>query len=156
MNTYLLVKWLHILSATVLFGTGAGIAFFKWSTDRSGNVSAIRVVAERTVLADWLFTTPAIVLQPISGLALVHLAGYPLFTGWVFVSLCLYLLAVCCWIPVVWLQLRMRAIARTADREHAALAQPYWAHTKTWFWLGVLAFVAFNAVFFLMVLKPAI
>ena len=83
MSIYLIVKWLHILSATILFGTGIGIAFFKWMTDRSGDVRAIRISAERTVLADWIFTTPAVIIQPLSGLAMAQLAGYPVVGGWV-------------------------------------------------------------------------
>ena len=81
MSVYLLIKWLHILSSTILFGTGIGIAFFKWITDRSGDVRAIRLSNERTVLADWLFTTPAVIVQPLSGVALALLAGFPLATG---------------------------------------------------------------------------
>nr|WP_240950458.1 DUF2269 domain-containing protein [Collimonas pratensis] len=93
MNTYLLLKWLHILSANVLFGTGIGIAFFKWITDRSGDVRAIRIVTERTVMADWIFTTPAVILQPVTGLILVYLAGYPLSSCWLSYALLLYLFA---------------------------------------------------------------
>ena len=115
MSCYLFVKWLHILSATILFGTGIGIAFFKWINDRGGEVRAIRLSAEKTVLADWLFTTPAVIVQPLSGLALAHLAGYPILSGWVFASLLLYALAGACWLPVVWLQIRMRSLARLAD-----------------------------------------
>ena len=109
MSVYLFVKWLHILSATILFGTGIGIAFFKWITDRSGDVRAIRISAERTVLADWIFTTPAVIVQPLSGLAMAHLAGYSILTGWISYSIFLYAVAGCCWLPVLWLQMRMRA-----------------------------------------------
>ncbi len=154
MNTYLVLKWLHILSATVLFGTGMGIAFFKWTADRSGDVRAIRVVNERTVLADWLFTTPAVVLQPLTGLAMVHMAGYPVQSAWILGSLCLYLVAGCCWLPVVWLQLRMREMARTADDGCAQLPRRYWVFARAWFWLGVPAFLALVVVYGLMVFKP--
>lgn len=156
MNAYLILKWLHILSATILFGTGIGIAFFKWITDRSGDVRAIRIVAEQTVLADWLFTTPAVILQPISGLGLAYLAGYPLLTGWIFYAFCLYLFAGCCWLPVVWLQIRMREIARAADNKNTQLPQQYWMHARTWFWLGIPAFGALIIVYCLMVFKPAL
>lgn len=156
MNIYLLVKWLHILSATILFGTGIGIAFFKWITDRSGDVRAIRISAERTVLADWIFTTPAVIVQPLSGLAMAHLAGFPVATGWVSYSIFLYTLAGCCWLPVVWLQIRMRALARLADEAGTPLPPLYWAHARTWFWLGVPAFLALIAVYWLMVAKPVL
>lgn len=154
MSLYLVVKWLHILSATILFGTGMGIAFFKWITDRSGDVRAIRLSAERTVLADWIFTTPAVIAQPLSGLAMVHLAGYPILTGWLAYSIVLYAVAGGCWLPVVWLQIRMRALARSADDAGAALPPLYWAYARNWFWLGVPAFAALMAVYWLMVAKP--
>jgi uncharacterized membrane protein len=130
MTVYLWLKWVHVLSATVLFGTGIGIAFFRWSTDRSGDIHAIRVVAERTVLADWLFTTPAGIIQFISGLALAHLVGYPLLSGWVLYALGLFILAGGCWLPVVWLQLKMRDMARDAERANTPLPARYWSYAK--------------------------
>lgn len=156
MSIYLTVKWLHVLSATILFGTGIGIAFFKWITDRSGDVRAIRISAERTVLADWVFTTPAVIVQPLSGLAMAHLAGYQIATGWITYSIFLYAFAGCCWLPVLWLQMRMRAIARVADDASAPLPPLYWAHARSWFWLGVPAFLALMLVYWLMVAKPVI
>jgi uncharacterized membrane protein len=155
-NLYLFIKWLHILSATILFGTGIGIAFYKWIGDRSGEVGAIRLSAERTVLADWIFTTPAVIAQPLSGLTLAHLAGYPLSSGWVAYSLLLYLFAGACWLPVIWLQLRMRSLAQTADDASAPLPALYWRYARIWFWLGVPAFVALLLVYWLMVAKPAL
>jgi uncharacterized membrane protein len=154
MNTYLLIKWLHIVSSTVLFGTGIGIAFFKWITDRSGDVRAIRLSAERTVLADWVFTTPAVIVQPLSGIALAHLAGFSFSNGWLLWSLALYCLAGACWLPVVSLQLRMRRLARLADDAKAPLPALYWRDARRWFWLGVPAFIALMGVFWLMVAKP--
>jgi uncharacterized membrane protein len=152
--TYLWLKALHVLSATVLFGTGLGIAFFKWITDRSGNVAAIRVVSERVVLADWLFTTPAVVLQALTGVMLARLAGFPLMSGWVFYAIVLYVVAGACWLPVVWLQIRMRDLARAAAATGTPLDQRYWRYARIWFWLGVPAFTAIVGVFALMVLKP--
>ncbi|AMP04162.1 DUF2269 family protein [Collimonas pratensis] len=154
MNTYLLLKWLHILSANVLFGTGIGIAFFKWITDRSGDVRAIRIVTERTVMADWIFTTPAVILQPVTGLILVYLAGYPLSSGWLSYALLLYLFAGFCWLPVVALQIKMRNLARVADQGNTPLPGQYWRYARIWFWLGVPAFIALLGVYWLMVFKP--
>ena len=156
MSWYLFVKWLHILSATILFGTGIGIAFFKWINDRGGEVRAIRLSAEKTVLADWLFTTPAVIVQPLSGLALAHLAGYPILSGWVFASMLLYALAGACWLPVVWLQLRMRDMAQQAAAEGSPLPAAYWRCARWWEGLGYPAFVAMAVVFFLMVNKPTL
>lgn len=154
MSGYLFIKWLHIISANILFGTGIGIAFFKWITDRSGDVRAIRILTERTVLADWIFTTPAVLAQPLTGLALVYLAGYPLWEGWVFYAVLLYIVAGCCWLPVVVLQIRMRNLARIADLNQTALPGQYWQYARIWFWLGIPAFAALIAVYWLMVYKP--
>ena len=156
MTTYLLIKWLHILSGTVLFGTGIGIAFSKWITDRSNNVKAIRIVAEHTVLADWIFTTPAVIAQPLTGFLLIYLSGYSLYSGWIIYTLALYLLAGCCWLPVVWLQLQMRAMAKQADANNLSLPERYWKFTRIWFWLGVPAFSALIVIYGLMVFKPDI
>jgi len=155
MSAYLLLKLVHVISATVLFGTGIGIAYFKWAVDRSRNLQAMRVVAERVVLADWLFTSPAIVVQAASGLALARLLGYPLARGWVACALILYLLAGACWIPVVALQLHMRKLVREAAAGGTGLDPRYWRYCRMWFRLGVVAFSALIAVFWLMVAKPA-
>ncbi len=154
MSAYLLLKWLHILSSAVLFGTGIGIAFFKWTTDRGGDVRTIRIISEKTVLADWIFTTPAIIIQPVTGFALMHAVGYPLWTPWILWSLLLYLLAGACWLPVVWLQYRMHNMARSADKSGTALPERYRALDRIWFCLGIPAFCALVGVFWLMVARP--
>jgi uncharacterized membrane protein len=151
---YVLLKGIHIISSTVLFGTGLGTAFFKWIVDRAGSVSAIRVVSEKVVLADWLFTSPAIVVQAVTGISLARLMGFPLTQGWVAYAIGLYCVAGLCWLPVVWLQIRMRDVARASDLHAAPLADIYWAYARVWFWLGVPAFLSLVVVFWLMVAKP--
>ena len=154
MNTYLWLKTIHIISSTVLFGTGIGIAYFKWAVDRRADVRAIRVVSERVVIADWLFTMPAVIVQPLTGIAMALEGGYPLFQGWLAWSLALYVVAGACWVPVVWLQLQMRELARFADAGNTELDQRYWRYARYWFGLGVPAFVALLIVYALMVFKP--
>lgn len=150
MNSYLVLKAIHIASAAVLFGTGLGIAFFKWITDRSGSVAAIRVVSEKVVLAD-----PAIIVQLVTGVALMRTLNYSLSQPWLAWSIALFCLAGLCWLPVVWLQIRMRDIARVSERTGAALpAKGYRVYARVWFWLGVPAFAAVMLVFWLMVTKP--
>jgi uncharacterized membrane protein len=112
-------------------------------------------VAERVVLADWIFTTPAIVVQAVTGVLLARLLGFPLTTGWVSHALVLYVIAGACWLPVVWLQIEMRALARRAVDGGTALDARYWRYARVWFWLGVPAFAAILLVFALMVTKPA-
>lgn len=152
---YVVVKWLHIVSATFLFGTGVGSAFYKYVIDRGGNIAAIAQVSVWVVRADWLFTAPTVVFQPLSGFYLVWLMGIPLSTPWVAWSLVLYILAGACWLPVVVLQIRMRDLALAAWREHNELPALYWRYARIWFWLGVPAFTMLVIVFFLMVARPA-
>lgn len=154
MSSYFILKAIHITSAAVLFGTGLGIAFFKWITDRTGEVAAIRVVSEKVVLADWLFTLPAIVVQAATGFALARLMGYPLSRGWLAWSIALFIFAGACWIPVVWLQIRMRDLARASGIERNQVPPEYRAYARLWFWLGVPGFAAVILVFWLMVAKP--
>lgn len=156
MNSYLLLKWLHILSATILFGTGIGTAFFKLSADLSRDIRAIRIVNERTVWADWLFTTPAAIIQPLSGFALAYIAGYSLMSPWLIYSFILYIIALACWLPVIWLQIRMRDISYIADKTSTPLPPPYWRYAKIWFWLGFPALIAFLSIYYLMTFKPII
>lgn len=155
MNEYVLVKWLHVLSSTVLFGTGLGSAFYMLTTNRSGDVRAIAIVSRRVVLADWLFTAPTAILQPLTGAWLVHLAGYPWTSAWILWSIALYALAGACWLPVVWLQIRMAAMAEDAAARGVQLPRIFWRYHAAWFALGWPAFLAFVVVFYLMVARPA-
>ena len=152
--TYLIVKWLHILSSTLLFGTGLGSAFYMFFTSRTRDARVIAVVVRYVVIADWLFTTPTIVLQPLTGLYLLHLTGTPLTTPWILWSIALYLLAGAAWLPVVWMQMRMRDYAAHASQTGTALPARYWQYLRAWVALGVVAFGALVAVFYLMVVKP--
>jgi len=154
--TYLVVKWLHILSSTVLFGTGLGSAYYMWHASRSRDARVIAVVARHVVIADWLFTTTTIVLQPITGFWMVRQAGFPLTTPLILWSLALYLLAGAAWLPVVWMQIRMRDMAAAAVRDGAPLPPGYRQYLRAWTSLGVLAFLAVIAIFYLMVVKPDI
>lgn len=156
MSLYLLLKWIHVLSSVVLVGTGFGSAFYMFFANRSGSVAAQAVVSRLVVRADWWFTTPAVIVQPATGLAMACLAGWPLSTPWLAVSLALFLLAGLCWLPVVVLQLRMAAMADEAFKSGAALPPRYWRHARWWEGLGYPAFVAMLAVFYLMVAKPAL
>jgi uncharacterized membrane protein len=152
---YVIVKWLHILSSTLLFGTGIGSAFYMLFASLTRDVRATAVVVRFVVIADWLFTTPTIILQPLTGLYLMHLAGFPMKSSWIYWSFVLYFIAVACWLPVVWLQIRMRDFARDAVAKDTPLPAIYWRYLRFWVLLGIPAFFAFVAVFYLMVAKPA-
>jgi uncharacterized membrane protein len=152
---YLIVKWLHILSSTLLFGTGIGSAWYLLFAVISRNVQAIAVVTRILVLADWLFTGVTMIAQPLTGFYLVHLAGFPLQTPWLYWSIVLFIVALLCWLPVVWLQIRMRDLAAGAMAQGAPLPPLFWRHFRAWIALGIPAFFAFVAVFYLMVVKPS-
>jgi uncharacterized membrane protein len=151
--SYLTLKTLHILSMVLLFGTGLGSAFYKWMADRSGNVAHIAVTNRHIVLADWIVTTPTVIFQPVSGLWLAHLLELPLTTPWIAVSLSLFFLAGACWLPVVWLQIRMQKLSAIAFAESSPLPALYWRMARLWFWLGVPAFISMVLVVALMVFK---
>lgn len=155
MNTYLLLKWIHVVSSVVLVGTGLGTAFFMFFTNRSSNLAAQAVVSKLVVRADAWFTTPAVLVQPITGIALAHMAGWPLSTPWIAISIVLYLLTGLLWLPVVWLQWRMSIMAQHALQHGAALPAIYWAHARWWERLGYPAFFSMLVVFALMVFKPS-
>jgi uncharacterized membrane protein len=151
--TYLTLKYLHLLSMVLLFGTGFGSAFYKWMADRSGNVTHIAIVNKHVVLADWLFTTPTIIIQPITGIWMLYLINIPLTTAWVALSLALYAIAGLCWLPVVWLQIRMQKLAQQAALQNTDLDNQYWRYARIWFVLGIPAFIAMVAIVLLMVMK---
>ncbi len=155
-GAYPALKALHVLSATVLFGTGLGTAFHMWLAHLDGDPRVVAAAARSTVLADALFTAPAVVAQPATGLALVLLAGHDPFAPWLLLSYALYALAGACWLPVVWLQIRARDLARDAVAARAPLPAEYHRAMRLWFALGWPAFLAVIATVWLMVAKPAL
>ena len=167
---YLVIKYLHILSATLLLGTGLGSAFYKWRADKSGDLASIAFTNKNVVLADWLFTTPTVVLQPLTGLLLAYRQGYffsapcvlqpcllpPfLFPPWLWLSIALFFIAGVCWLLVVYLQLKMRDTSIDALNTQSELPLTYKDQAKIWFWLGIPAFSSILLVYALMIVKPA-
>lgn len=148
------IKWVHVLSTILLLGTGLGTAFHMWMAHISGEVRAIAVVARNVVLADWLFTTVAGIVQPITGLGLIFQRGWSPFESWLIVSYALYAVAAACWIPVVVLQIRVRDLTERAVIRNQPLPPEYAIAMRQWFWLGVPAFLSMAAIVFLMIGKP--
>jgi uncharacterized membrane protein len=155
MTTYLLLKWLHILSSVLLVGTGFGSAFYLYFVHKTRNTQAIAEVSRLVVKADFWFTTPTIIVQPLTGFTMVSMAGYPMAQGWLVWTYALYILAGVCWLPVVWLQLRMAKLAAVAVSDNKPLPARYWDYARYWEWLGYPAFIAMLAIYWLMVFKPA-
>jgi uncharacterized membrane protein len=153
---YLVLKYLHVIGATVLLGTGSGIAFFMVLAHRTGDAGVIAGVARIVVIADVLFTATAVVAQPVTGVALAHVMGYSLWEGWIVLSIALYLFTGAFWLPVVWMQLRLRDLAAAAAREGSALPRAYHRLYRVWFAFGFPAFAAVLAIFWLMIARPHI
>ncbi|HTQ98944.1 MAG TPA: DUF2269 domain-containing protein, partial [Candidatus Acidoferrum sp.] len=151
---YLFYKWLHILASVVLLGFGLGNAFYLYFTLRTCNLSAIVAIIRMVVQATWWLITPALILQPLTGYLMVHAVGFTWTSEWIVVSLLLYLLAGACWLPVVWLQIKIRDMAIAAQSGNAELPDLFWRYAKWWQWLGYPAFVAMLVVYWLMVAKP--
>jgi uncharacterized membrane protein len=155
MESILIWKFVHFLGASVLFGTGLGIAFFMFMAHRTGHAGVIAVTARFVVIADLIFTATAVVVQPISGLALAFAIGMaPLEESWIVVSLLLYVLVGLCWLPVVFIQIRMRNLAHDAAINQKPLPDAYRVLFRIWFWLGWPAFAGVIGIFALMTWQP--
>jgi uncharacterized membrane protein len=154
MLLYFVLKFLHVIGAAVLLGTGAGIAFFLLVAHRTGDPAVIAGVARIVVIADFLFTATAVVVQPVTGLLLVWIVGYSLLDGWIVLSILLYLLTGAFWIPVVFMQMRMRALAAGAVRNREPLPAAYHRLFRVWFAFGFPAFGAVLGIFWLMIARP--
>ena len=152
---YAWVKWLHVIGAAVIVGTGLGTAFHFWITMRREGPGAIAAAGRSTVLADWLFTLPAVILQPVTGIFLARAAGYPLTATWILAAAALYALTAACWIPVVFIQRRLRDLAEESARSGAALPPEFHRLARLWVALGWPAFIAMATTLWLMIARPA-
>ena len=154
MTTYFILKFLHVIGSTVLLGTGAGIAFFMLMAHRTGDAATVAATARIVVIADLVFTTTAVVVQPITGTFLAWEGGYSLFDSWIVASLALYVFTGCWWLPVVWIQARMRDLASEAAAAGQPLPPRYHKLYRLWFAFGFPAFAAVLAIFWLMITRP--
>lgn len=151
---YLALKYLHVIGAAVLLGTGAGIAFFMLMAHLRGNARVIAGVARIVVIADFVFTATAVVVQPVTGALLAKQLGYSLLEGWIALSIVLYVVTGAFWLPVVWMQIRMRDLANEAVRTQAPLPPAYHRLFWLWFAFGFPAFGVVLAIFWLMIARP--
>lgn len=151
---YFVLKYLHVIGAAVLLGTGAGIAFFMLLAHRAGEPRIVAGVARIVVIADFLFTATAVVAQPLTGVALAHVTGYGLGEGWIALSILLYIVTGAFWLPVVWMQMRMRDLAVAAVETGTALPKEYHRLFRLWFAFGFPAFGAVMGIYWLMITRP--
>jgi uncharacterized membrane protein len=153
-TTYFVLKYLHVIGAAVLLGTGSGIAFFMLMAHFTGDPRIIAGTARIVVIADFLFTATTVVAQPITGVLLVNELGYSMSDGWIVASIALYILIGFFWLPVVWIQMRLRDIATQSARDGTDLPRIYHRYFWTWFYFGFPAFGAMAVIFWLMIARP--
>lgn len=156
MTVYFVLKYLHVIGAAVLLGTGAGIAFFMLRAHITGEAAIIAAVGRIVVFADFLFTATAVIAQPVTGLLLVREVGYSLSDGWIVLSIVLYLVTGAFWLPVVWIQMRLRDLAAAAAAQGKPLPARYHVLFRIWFAFGFPAFGAVMAILWLMIARPSI
>jgi len=154
MELYFIVKTAHILSSTILFGTGIGIAFFMFRSHFTNDLQEKLYATRNTVLADYIFTFPAVIIQPLTGFWLIWQSGYDWTSLWLVTTYVLYIIAGICWLPVVWIQIQLKEMILHCIEHDAELPTQYSHYFKLWFILGWPAFVSLIAIFFLMVMKP--
>ena len=153
MNEYAILKFVHILSATFLFGTGVGTAFFMWMAHKSGDISTLRRTTRHVILADWVFTATSALIQPLTGFLLMQELGWSFASTWFVAVVFLYLLVGVCWIPVIFIQYRLRDFVDSVA-QFSELPVQYHETMGKWTALGIPAFVAIILLFALMVFKP--
>ncbi len=154
MDNYLIIKTIHILSSTVLFGTGLGIAFFMYISNSANNIHEKYYAVRKTVLADFIFTFPAVIIQPVTGFWLLWHSGIDLHAFWLQITYIGYVVAGLCWLPVVWIQIQLKNMLKQAIVQNKPLPDRYDRLFKIWFILGWPAFIALLIIFFMMVFKP--
>lgn len=153
---FLVLKYLHVLGAAVLLGTGAGIAFFMLRAHFTREPIVIAAVARIVVVADFIFTATAVVAQPLTGFALAQEAGYSLFESWILLSIALYILTGAFWLPVVWIQIQMRDLALASAKVGSPLPSRYHKLFSVWFAFGFPAFGSVMVIFWLMIARPSL
>ena len=150
---YNTLLFIHIASVILLLGVGGGSAFYKFMADRSGNLELIVHTNKLVVLADWLFTTPSVILQPISGFMLMNLMGYSLDTSWLYISVVLYIFSILLWLVAVYLQIGMKKMALLAQEEKRELDKNYFKMVNYWIILGLFSVLAMGGIFYLMIFR---
>jgi uncharacterized membrane protein len=153
MEYYLILKLIHILAAVVVTGTGAGIAFFMFMANRSNNPQAIYITAKTVILGDWIFTTPAVIIQVITGVYLMNMQGYSFSASWFYWVLGLFSFIGVCWLPVLRIQYKLRELAKISVDSNQVTPE-FKSLMKTWTLLGIPAFIAILGIFWLMIFKP--
>ncbi len=154
METYFIIKTLHIISSTILFGTGVGIAFFMFRSHFTNDLHEKLYAARGTVIADYIFTFPAVIAQLVTGAWLVWQSGYDWLDLWLVSTYLIYAIAGLCWLPVVWIQIQLKNMLIRSVEEKMELPDRYHRLFRIWFILGWPAFIGLVVVFFLMVIKP--
>ena len=154
MTWYFIIKYLHVLGAIVILGTGSGIAFFMLTAHRSGDAAFIARTAASVVIADIVFTASAVILQPVTGALLMSMSATAFEARWLMTSLLLYVVAGLFWIPVIFMQVEMRDLARAANAKNQALPSRYFMLFRRWLLFGIPGFGSVMVILWLMIAKP--
>lgn len=152
-DNYLVLKYIHILCALVLVGTGGGIAFFMLMASRTKNIAVIIATAQHVILADWIFTTPAVIGQLLTGILLMKRLGYSFMAPWFMSVMSLFVFIGCCWLPVIYIQYQLKALAKTSEQT-GVLNEGFYTAMRWWVALGIPAFIAILMMLWLMIFKP--
>lgn len=155
MDWYLTIKTIHIICSAILFGTGTGIAFFMYRSHFTEDLGKKFYAIQNTVLADYLFTLPAVIIQPVSGFWLITQGGYDWTQLWLVLTFVIYIITGLCWLPVVWIQIQLKNMLAENIDMGVELHDRFQRLFKIWLSLGFPAFIGLIIVFFLMVFKPA-
>jgi uncharacterized membrane protein len=154
MTLYFFVKYLHVLGAIVILGTGSGIAFFMLMAHRSRDAAFIARTAATVVIADMLFTLTAVLVQPVTGGLLMMLSATGFAERWIVISLALYAVAGLFWVPVIFMQREMRDLARLAAEKEQPLPPRYFMLIRRWIWFGIPGFGSVMMILWLMIARP--
>ncbi|HEX4270685.1 MAG TPA: DUF2269 domain-containing protein [Rhizomicrobium sp.] len=150
------MKLAHVVGATIIFGTGSGIAFFMLMAHLSGDAAFVGRTARVVVIADMIFTATAVALQPVTGWLLMRQTGVTFSESWVVAALVLYIIAGAFWLPVMWMQIRMRDLALAAAAANQMLPVEYYRLFRVWFLFGIPGFASVLAILYLMIAKPVL
>jgi uncharacterized membrane protein len=94
MNTYTLLKMVHIIAVIFFMGNIITGLFWMKRADKTGDSSVISFAMKSVIASDRIFTIPGVLVITICGFGAAIDAGIPLLrTGWIFWSLVLFSLS---------------------------------------------------------------
>ncbi len=145
---YFLLKLIHILSATLMIGTGLGSAFYLYLTYKKSAVQTVKEVLNFVILADTIFTTPSVIIQLITGIMLSDLLGL-LYTDWFWLVLAVSVIVLVLWLRAAFIQFKLKKLLEEENK----LSPKFHHLMNIWFILGVPSFGGAIYLYYLMVYR---